>query len=172
MNSNPFVSTQNARVARLAVFVSLLILPVAPALPKAQGPQKSRPAADPWTASQTIQPAALAAEIQQKENPRPQVIYVGVRTLYNGAHIPGAVFQGPGSSPEGIAALKNFASTLPRNSQVVLYCGCCPLEKCPNIRPAFRALQEMGFKNVRVLILPTSFAVDWVQKGYSIEKSQ
>jgi hypothetical protein len=28
----------------------------------------------------------------------------------------------------------------------------------------------MGFSNLRVLVLPTSFAVDWVGKGYPMEK--
>jgi len=29
----------------------------------------------------------------------------------------------------------------------------------------------MGFTRLRVLILPASFAKDWVEKGYPIEKS-
>jgi len=53
---------------------------------------------------------------------------------------------------------------------VVLYCGCCPLEKCPNLRPAFTALKDTGFARLRVLILPISFNADWVDKGYRIQK--
>ena len=146
---------------------SVGLLLIAIALPGRNAPAES----DPWTAVQTVQPAAFTAELKQEKDPAPTVIYVGVRTLYNGAHIPGAVFRGPGSSAEGIASLKQYAATLPKNSNVVLYCGCCPLEKCPNIRPAFSALQPMGFSRLRVLILPTSFAKDWVEKGYPVEKS-
>jgi len=69
-----------------------------------------------------------------------------MRTLYNGAHIPGAVYYGPGSSEQGIADLKEYAATFPKDSDVVLYCGCCPLEKCPNLRPAFTALKDMGIR--------------------------
>ena len=126
--------------------------------------------ADPWTEAQTVQPAQLVTELQQEKDPHALVIYVGVRTLYNGAHIPGAVFYGPGSTEQGIAELKKYAATLPKNSDVVLYCGCCPLEKCPNLRPAFSASREMGFARLRVLILPTSFNVDWVEKGYPVQK--
>jgi hypothetical protein len=126
--------------------------------------------ADPWTAAQTVQPAPFAAELQLEKHPHALVIYVGVRTLYNGGHIPGAIYHGPGSTEQGIADLKVFAATLPKNSDVVLYCGCCPLEKCPNLRPAFTALKDMGFARLRVLLLPTSFNVDWAEKGYPIEK--
>jgi hypothetical protein len=30
----------------------------------------------------------------------------------------------------------------------------------------------MGFKKLRVLVLPTSFATDWAGKGYPIQKGQ
>jgi hypothetical protein len=127
---------------------------------------------DPWRTEQTVQAADFAKELQQEKDPYPTVIYVGVKTLYEGAHIPGAVFYGPGSTERGLAELKKFAATLPRNSDVVLYCGCCPLEKCPNLRPAFTALEASGFARLRVLILPTSFNVDWVEKGLPVHKGE
>jgi len=125
---------------------------------------------DPWRLGQTVQPADLARELQQEKDPYPTVIYVGVKTLYEGAHIPGAVFYGPGSTEQGLAELKKFAATLPSNSDVVLYCGCCPLEKCPNLRPAFTALKASGFARLRVLLLPTSFNADWVEKGFPVHQ--
>jgi hypothetical protein len=127
--------------------------------------------ADPWTAAQTVQPAQLVIELQQEKDPHVLVIYVGVKTLYNGGHIPGAVYYGPGSVEQVISDLKKYAATLPKNSNVVLYCGCCPLEKCPNLRPAFTALKDLGFARLRVLLLPTNFNADWVEKGYPVQKS-
>jgi hypothetical protein len=127
---------------------------------------------DPWTAAQTVQPAQLVIELRQEKDPHVLVIYVGVKTLYNGGHIPGAVYYGPGSAEQGISDLKKYAATLPKNSDVVLYCGCCPLEKCPNLRPAFTALKDLGFARLRVLILPTSFNTDWAEKGYPVEKAR
>ena len=125
---------------------------------------------EPWSDAQTLEPAQLAAELEKENDPHVVVIYVGVRTLYNGGHIPGAMFYGQGSTEQGIAELKKSAATLPKNSNVVLYCGCCPLEKCPNLRPAFAAVREFNFAKLRVLILPTSFNVDWVEKGYPVAK--
>jgi thiosulfate/3-mercaptopyruvate sulfurtransferase len=125
---------------------------------------------DPWIPGQTVQPAELAKELQQEKDPYPTVIYVGVKALYEGAHIPGAVFYGPGSTEPGLAELKKFAQTLPKNADLVLYCGCCPLEKCPNLRPAFTALKAAGFARLRVLLLPTSFNADWVEKGFPVHR--
>jgi hypothetical protein len=86
---------------------------------------------------------------------------------------------GPGSKPEGIEALKKAAAGMPRDSDIVLYCGCCPMTQCPNIRPAHRALQEMGFTHIRVLDIPTNvldiptnMATDWFGKGYPFEEGQ
>lgn len=125
---------------------------------------------EPWTLKQTVQAGDLAKELQQEKDPYPTVIYVGVKTLYEGAHIPGAVFSGPGSTEQGLSELKKFTATLPKNLDVVLYCGCCPLEKCPNLRPAYTALKNSGFARLRVLILPTSFNTDWVEKGFPVHK--
>jgi thiosulfate/3-mercaptopyruvate sulfurtransferase len=65
--------------------------------------------------------------------------------------------------------MTKWADGLPRSTNLVIYCGCCPFEKCPNVRPAFTALNGMGFKKLRVLILPTNLATDWVGKGYPVE---
>jgi thiosulfate/3-mercaptopyruvate sulfurtransferase len=82
----------------------------------------------------------------------------------------GATFHGPTSEADGLSELKEWARTLQRSEGLVIYCGCCPLEKCPNVRPAFSALREMGFTRLRVLVLPTSFKKDWVEKGYPVER--
>jgi len=46
------------------------------------------------------------------------------------------------------------------------------MSRCPNIRPAFLALRDMGFTRLRVLMLPTDLYTDWVQKGYPTEKGR
>lgn len=130
-------------------------------------------AADPWTASQTVQPAEFAKELQSSSAAnRPTIACVGFRPLYQGAHIPGSSFHGAASTEQGITDLKDWAKDIPRSSNVVLYCGCCPLARCPNLRPAFTALREMGFTKLRVLILPTDFNTDWIEKGFPVEKGK
>jgi hypothetical protein len=124
---------------------------------------------NPWSQAQTVSPADFAKELQNHDASL-KIVYVGVRTLYSGAHIPGSVFHGPGSTDQGLSDLKKFAVTLPKGANIVIYCGCCPLERCPNLRPAFSTLKEMGFTHLRVLILPTDFAADWIEKGYPVEK--
>lgn len=126
-----------------------------------------------WSDSQTINPAGLLQEISEaKAANRPTVVCTGLPELYRGAHIPGAIHHGPASNPEALDNLRKWAQGIPRASSVVIYCGCCPFDKCPNVRPAFEALRTMGFRHLRVLALPTSFAKDWVAQSYPIEKGQ
>jgi thiosulfate/3-mercaptopyruvate sulfurtransferase len=128
---------------------------------------------DPWSSAQTVQPADLVKELAAPPHPdEPAVVCVGFRPLYQGAHIPHAVFHGAASTDAGLAELKSWAQKIPKASNVVLYCGCCPMAHCPNLRPAFVAMRDMGFTNLRVLILPNDFNTDWIQKGYPIGKGK
>ena len=136
------------------------------------GTSPSAPTTEPWTDAQTVQPAELVKELAAKGKNRPVVVCAGFSTLYEGAHVPEAVFHGPASQPEGLADLKKWAQGVPRSSDVVAYCGCCPFEKCPNIRPAFEALRAMGFQHLRVLVVPDNFYKDWYSKGYSVAKGR
>ena len=137
-------------------------------VPAIQGDEKQ--SADPWTSAQSVKAAEFAHELGAKASTPPTVIYVGFHTLFAGGHIPEATFHGSASNEQGLAELKKWADGLPRTTNLVIYCGCCPFEKCPNIRPAFTALSGMGFKKLRVLILPTSFVKDWAEKDYPIQK--
>ena len=129
-----------------------------------------RKSADPWPSSRALQPSDLAQELTAKSSSPPTVVFIGFRSLYVGGHIPRASFHGTASTEHGLAELKSWADTLPRSTDLVIYCGCCPFEKCPNIRPAYTALNGMGFKRLRVLVIPADFATDWVGKGYPMQK--
>jgi hypothetical protein len=121
--------------------------------------------------SQLMQPADLTRELASANNEsRPTIVYVGFRTLFAGGHIPGATYHGSASTQQGLADIKQWAASLPRTTNLVIYCGCCPFERCPNIRPAFALFRDMRFTRLRVLELHTSFAVDWVDKNYAVEK--
>lgn len=137
-------------------------------LPPIHGQEKKT--ADPWTSSETVQPALLSKMLTDKYVSVPTVVFVGFRSLYAGGHVPGASFHGTASTEQGLAELKGWAASLPRSTELVIYCGCCPMDKCPNIRPAYTALSALGFKKLRVLVLPTSFAADWADKGYPMQK--
>ena len=122
---------------------------------------------EPWTGSDLVQPAQVARNLNA-----PLLIHVGFPVLYRSAHIAGSVFAGPGSKAEGIADLKKAVAGQPRTREIVLYCGCCPFDKCPNIRPAFAALREMGFTHVKAMELPTNLKTDWIDKGYPTDKRE
>src|SRR3978361_1434614 len=81
-------------------------------------------------------PEQLASLLSKSNRPRPTLIFVGYHPLFIGAHIQGAIFAGPDAKPEGIEQLKAVVRNIPRAHPIVVYCGCCPFDKCPNIRPA------------------------------------
>jgi len=127
-------------------------------------------AADPWDKTQVMTPEDLVKLLTNSDSAKPLVVYVGFEFLYKGAHVPGARFIGPGKDTKGIEALKRWAGSIPPDRDVVIYCGCCPLKQCPNIRPAFQALREMKPTHLKVLFIEESLAKDWVEKGYPVEK--
>jgi hypothetical protein len=141
------------------------------ASPWVQGQTGQRTNSETLPTSQLVQPADLASDLASANaDSRPTIVYVGFRTLFAGGHIPGATYHGSASTQQGLADIKQWAASLPRTTNLVIYCGCCPFERCPNIRPAFALFRDMGFTHLRVLELHTSFAVDWVDKNYAVEK--
>lgn len=127
-------------------------------------------AGDPWSNAQVVEPAALAAQLASAQGGKPLLLHVGFRVLYRAGAIPGSRYIGPGSEDAGLAALEAAVKDEPRDREIVLYCGCCPWDHCPNMRPAFKALADRGFTNVRALYVPHNLDTDWAGKGYPIEK--
>jgi thiosulfate/3-mercaptopyruvate sulfurtransferase len=103
---------------------------------------------------------------------KPTILYVGPRFMYAQAHLPGAEYIGPANEAQSMDKLRKRMVSLEKNSAIVVYCGCCPWEHCPNIRPAYKELQQAGFKNVKVLYLADSLGTNWVEKGYPTEKGE
>ena len=67
--------------------------------------------------------------------------------------------------------LEQAVAKLPKDKELAIYCGCCPFSQCPNVRPAFALLKQMGYTKVKVLSIPTNLSTDWVSKGYPTEKA-
>lgn len=120
---------------------------------------------------QLLQPENLV-QLLRSSGERPLVLQVGSHVLYAEAHIPGSEYVGAGSQDAGLQALRDRVKGLDRNRFVVIYCGCCPWNKCPNIRPAYWQLHALGFTHVKVLYLADNFGADWVNKGYPVAEGR
>jgi thiosulfate/3-mercaptopyruvate sulfurtransferase len=118
-----------------------------------------------------LAPAALAARLGDVSGGKIAVLYVGPPALFARGHVPGAKNIGEVSTADGRGALAAAVAALAPETEVVLYCGCCPLKNCPNVRPASAFIRGSGRKNAHVLDLPTRFATDWADKGYPVERA-
>ncbi|HMI02238.1 MAG TPA: hypothetical protein VK541_07140 [Pedobacter sp.] len=120
---------------------------------------------DPWTAGQLMSPQILATLISNfKGTDVPVIFNIGsVNT------IKGAITIGPAGKDDGISLLAEKLKNVPKDRFIVIYCGCCPLFKCPNVRPAFNDLVKEGYTNIKVLNLATNLKTDWIDKGYPVE---
>jgi thiosulfate/3-mercaptopyruvate sulfurtransferase len=123
-------------------------------------------------ASELIQPEELAAILGSPKSEKPLILQVGFHTLYMQAHIPGSKYAGPGSNEAGVELLRKQVAGLPRGKFIVIYCGCCPWNHCPNVKPADDALRAMGFTHVKVLYIAENFGADWASKGYPVAQGE
>ena len=119
-----------------------------------------------------LTPEELVKALEAHKGAKPLLFQVGSHMLYVQAHIPESEYLGAGATAEGIQNLRRRANLLPKNAAIVLYCGCCPWSHCPNLNPAYDALRQMGFINVKVLYLANNFGADWVDKGYPVAKGE
>jgi hypothetical protein len=147
----------NAQKTRLlnALAAAILFSSITPARPQSD---------NSWTEKQLKDPAVLAAAIADPKAPRPVIFNIGPVQ-----QIKGAIAIGPATKPDNLEKLKQQLAKLPKDKEVIIYCGCCPYSRCPNVRPAFELLKKLNFTNAKLLNLPTSLNDDWISKGYPLE---
>jgi hypothetical protein len=111
--------------------------------------------------NQLIQPDVLVKKIGEPADKRPIILNVGVEK-----NIKSAVEIGILSSPSKQEKLKKALTSIDKNKEVVIYCGCCVLKECPNIPIALNYVKSLGYINVKILNLPVGLDEDWVSKKY------
>jgi thiosulfate/3-mercaptopyruvate sulfurtransferase len=127
------------------------------------GCTKSGTGSEPWTQDQLMEPSQLAQMIN--ESKAPIILDIG---FFGG--IKNSIRIGPAKDKENVEKLRQFLNAQPKDANIVIYCGCCPFKDCPNIRPAFNVLKDMGFTNSKLLNLPHNLKTDWRDKGYPMDK--
>jgi thiosulfate/3-mercaptopyruvate sulfurtransferase len=116
--------------------------------------------------SHLINPEDLAKILQSPKAEKPLLIHVGFHVLYVQGHIPASEYIGPASDRNALERLRKRVESLPRNKFIVIYCGCCPWNHCPNLKPADDALHAMGFTNVKALYIADNIVTNWRDKAY------
>lgn len=114
-----------------------------------------------WTKADLVEPAALARILNDPKSAKPLIFNIG-----SVDNIKGARNMGAASREDNLKKFSAAIKAMPKNTSMVIYCGCCPFSRCPNVRPAVAALQAMGFSKAKLLNLPTNIKTDWIAKGY------
>ena len=118
---------------------------------------------EPWKPEQLLSPGDLAGTLNDPKAKQPIIFCVGP-----GAMIKGSLDMGPAKDTPNLNKFRQQLSHLPKDASIVIYCGCCPFERCPNIRPAFTLLNEMKFTHPRLLNIEHNIKTDWISKGYPV----
>ncbi len=152
--------------------VVALVVAFTPGRAAAQWAQTPSTSAFSIPTSVEMQPEELNRLLAAKGADKPLILQVGSHMLFAQAHIAGSEYAGPGSQQEGLDRLKARVKALSKNTLIVIYCGCCPWERCPNMGPAYKQLIDLGFTRVKALYLPTNLGTDWAQKGYPVASGE
>ncbi len=116
---------------------------------------------EPWTPGQLLEPSKLASILNDSTAAKPLILNIGPA-----GQIKGSTKMGAAKETENLKNLKEFLSKEEKDRMIVIYCGCCPFNVCPNIRPAFSLLNKMKFTNHKLLNLPNNLKMDWINYGY------
>jgi thiosulfate/3-mercaptopyruvate sulfurtransferase len=114
-----------------------------------------------------VEPKVVADQLAK--GGKPVIIQIGPNSLFRARRIPGAIYAGQAARPDGLELLKQTVLKLPRDREILLYCGCCPWDVCPNVKPAIALMQQLGFTRTKVIHMATNFAKDWTERGYPVE---
>lgn len=115
----------------------------------------------PWTDDQLMSTEALANILRTPAAQPPLIFNIGPME-----NIKGATLIGPTKDKSNLEKLRKALASVPRDKMIVIYCGCCPLRVCPNVRPAFELLKEMKFTNPRLLNIEHNLKTNWIDPGY------
>lgn len=113
-----------------------------------------------WTSKDLTAPSDLAATLKSNKNV-PIMFSIGP-----GAIIPNSIDIGMVKDKKNMDKFRAQISKLPKTANILIYCGCCPYEHCPDVRPAIALLKNMKFTNYHLLDLPQNIKTDWIAKGY------
>lgn len=119
---------------------------------------------EPWKENQLMKTNELASRISLSQTENLLIVSIGPDAV-----IKGSVDMGPAQNKSNLDNLRKYLEGVSRDKEVVIYCGCCPFSRCPNIRPAFSLLKEMGFKDPKLVDIPQNIRVDWLSKKYPVQ---
>lgn len=140
----------------------------------AQGKNKVVNSAHPSLNYVTIECSELNQKL--KENKNPIIIFCGDvgnekdKYTYSFQKIKGALAIGSVNQASWKSNLQKVLAQSKVNQsfskEVIVYCGCCSSDNCPNVEPVILELKRLGFKNVKGLYFSEGYLPEWHGKKY------
>ncbi len=118
------------------------------------------------------------SELNQKlkENEKPIIIFCGDvgnekdKYTYSFQKIKGALAIGSVNQASWKSNLQKVLVQSKENQsyskEVIVYCGCCSSDNCPNVEPVILELKRLGFKKVKGLYFSEGYLPEWHAKKY------
>ncbi len=92
---------------------------------------------EPWSQSQLLEPSSLAKTINNPDAKQPIVFCIGPQAV-----IKGSVDIGPTGNKANLDKLQARLEKLPKDADIVIYCGCCPFSRCPEHQAGLRSSEQ------------------------------
>jgi hypothetical protein len=134
------------------------------------GPASTSAPTPPQPLGPMMPASELAERLADVKAGKLVVFYVGPAELFPRGRVPGARLLPETGTEAGRSALVRAVEQTPVETEIVVYCGCCPYRSCGNVRPASEVLRASGRSNAKYLDMPTNFKTDWTNKGYPVER--
>jgi hypothetical protein len=127
----------------------------------------------------TIECSELDVKIKVKKSPI--ILFCGDvsekdkrESAYNNKKISGSLPMGSvDAKGEWKIRMRNALSKAKLNNnfskEIVVYCGCCSSDNCPNVEPVILELKRLGYQNVKGLYFFEGYLPDWAGKKYAEE---
>ena len=121
---------------------------------------------------QLMQPAELNYSfLNAAGGEKPLVLQVGSHVLFTESHIKGAEYAGPGARDEGLKALRDRVSALPRDELYRYLLRMLPVGAA-RYRSGLQGADGDGIDACEGALPQNNFGADWAGKGYAVESGR
>lgn len=116
-----------------------------------------------------LKPEDVLGRIQSKSAEKPLILNVNGLATIQGAKPIGPLNGDDDDAKKALGRLKAALAARKPGQELIVYCGCCKTDSCPFVMQALHEMAKLGVRDAKAIDFEDVF-VDWVEKGYPVEK--